>query len=157
MMKKLFCIFVFFIVTPLFAAPSLDLNAMTKDGEVFKLNKYKGKVVYIDFWASWCGPCRKAFPWMNQMQKDFAEKGLVVIAINLDSDSKDAQKFLAQNPANFDIAYDPNGKLAKEFGLIGMPSSYIFDRDGLLSQTHTGFYTEKTDQYKSNILALLKE
>ena len=117
-------------------APDFELDGL--DGKV-KLSEYKGKVVYLDFWASWCGPCRKSFPWMNDVHSRLKKKGFRVIAINLDTKRADADKFLTQLTANFDIAFDPPGKVAELYELQGMPSAYLIDRDGKLHSAHMGF------------------
>lgn len=77
------------------------------DSGTISLNDFRGKVLYIDFWASWCTPCRKSFPWLNQMQKRYKDAGLVVLAINLDKDYDLAHAFLTKYPAEFLVAYDP--------------------------------------------------
>lgn len=117
----------------------------------------KGKVVYVDFWASWCKPCRQSFPWMNQMQEKYASAGLQIIAINLDAEPDLAQGFLAKVPANMPIVYDPQGKIAKEYQLLGMPSSYLIDKNGQLRLTHKGFFSQKQAQYEQEINSLLSE
>ena len=113
--------------------------------------QHKGKIVYVDFWASWCVPCRKSFPWMNAMQAKHQEQGFVVLSINLDAEETLSKKFLKKNPANFAIIYDARGKLAQKFKLKGMPSSYLFDRQGKLISAHTGFNGKKQQQYEDEI------
>lgn len=121
------------------------------------LVKHKGKVVYLDFWASWCGPCRKSFPWMNDIQKQYQQQGFSVISVNLDADKALASEFLVQTPANFRVIYDPKGKIAKHFKIQGMPSSMIIGRDGQIKARHTGFFTKKIPQYQQEIEALLAQ
>jgi thiol-disulfide isomerase/thioredoxin len=113
--------------------------------------QYKGKVVYVDFWASWCVPCRKSFPWMNALQTKHQEQGFVVLSINLDAEKRLAQNFLQQIPANFAIIYDAKGKLARQFKIKGMPSSYLFDRQGKLISAHSGFNGKKQQEYENEI------
>jgi len=115
------------------------------------MERHKGKVVYVDFWASWCVPCRKSFPWMNTMQEKYQEQGLIVLSINLDAQTELAEKFLKQTPASFDIIYDAKGKLARQFKLKGMPSSYLFDRHGKLISAHNGFNGKKQKIYQQEI------
>ena len=117
----------------------------------------KGKVVYLDFWASWCVPCRKSFPWMNNIQKKYQAQGLVVISVNLDAQADLADKFLQQTPANFAIIYDAKGLLAKRFKLKGMPSSYLFDRQGKLISAHSGFNAKKQQSYEQQIAQALAQ
>jgi len=133
---------------------SLQLLNKAHSGEIdsFDLNQYKGKVVYLDFWASWCVPCRKSFPWMNQLTEEYSTADLVIIAVNLDKKEELAEEFLKENPANFDIFYDPKGVLAKRFKIKGMPSSVIFDRAGKPVAAHTGFFVKKIQQYEHEII-----
>jgi len=121
------------------------------------MEQHKGKVVYVDFWASWCVPCRKSFPWMNAMQAKHQQDGLVVLSINLDAQAELAEKFLQQTPANFAILYDAKGKLAKKFKLKGMPSSYLFDRQGKLISAHSGFNGKKQQIYQQEIETALAQ
>lgn len=121
------------------------------------LIKHKGEVVYLDFWASWCGPCRKSFPWMNDIQKQYQQQGFTVISVNLDADRALATKFLVETPANFTVIYDPKGKIAKHFKIQGMPSSMLIGRDGEIKTRHTGFFTNKIPQYQQEIEALLAQ
>lgn len=121
------------------------------------LSSLKGTVVYIDFWASWCKPCRKSFPWMNDMQAKYANQGLQILAINLDQDSQLAEDFLSKIPANFPIIYDPQGKIAEQYKLVGMPSSYLIDVKGNIRKAHKGFFDKKRGAYEQELIALLNE
>ena len=104
-----------------------------------KLSDYKGKLVYLDFWASWCIPCRKSFPRMNKIHEKFQKQGLEVIAVNLDKDSQLVSQFLKKYPALFKIAYDSSGNTAEQFHVKGMPTSFLISRDGKLLSVHMGF------------------
>ena len=155
-MKKLLLL-LSFMTWSLSAAPSLDYQVQNLQGELVSLTEFKGKVVYLDFWASWCGPCRKSFPWMNAMHQKYQQQGLAIVAINLDEDKVLAEKFLTKLPADFHIRLDPEADVASKFDLQGMPSSYIFNRQGELVQTHLGFFEEKSAGYENEIVELLKE
>lgn len=117
----------------------------------------KGQVVYLDFWASWCKPCRKSFPWMNQMQQKYAGQGLQVIAINLDAEEALAKAFLEKVPAQIPIIYDPQGKIASDYQLVGMPSSYLIDKEGKIRFSHKGFFSQSKDLYEQELVLLLNE
>lgn len=103
------------------------------------LAKLKGKIVYVDFWASWCGPCKLSFPWMNDMHTKFAARGLEIVAINVDTRMADAQRFLATMPAKFTVAFDAKGQTPKQFDVKAMPTSYLLDGDGKVLYVHAGF------------------
>ncbi len=121
------------------------------------LAAYKGKVVYIDFWASWCSPCRQSFPWMKELQAAKGKDGLVIIAVNVDQEKNLADAFLAEFSPNFKIVFDPAGQLATEFKVAGMPSAYIIGRDGKPRFKHIGYHHEKRGQYEQEIQSLLNE
>ena len=121
------------------------------------LNEHKGEVVYLDFWASWCGPCRKSFPWMNKIEAEYKSQGFSVISVNLDANKALATKFLEETPASFTVIYDPKGKIAKHFKIQGMPSSMLIGRDGKIKSRHTGFFTGKIPHYQQEIETLLPQ
>lgn len=121
------------------------------------LAAYRGKVVLVDFWASWCNPCRQSFPWMSQLQQTYGPQGFVVIGVNVDHDSDAAQRFLNRYGGDFKIVYDPDGHLANEFNFRDMPTSYLIGRDGNIHYVHAGFYPEKEGSYLSDILTLLDQ
>ena len=135
-------------------APAFELPG--DDGTV-SLDQYRNKVVYVDFWASWCVPCKHSFPWLNQMQERYGNNGLKVIAINLDKNKAHAAKFLERVPASFDIAYDPEGSVAEAYSLKVMPSSYLIDRQGNLIHAHKGFKSSDGSRMENMIIKLLKE
>ena len=103
------------------------------------LDQFKGKVVVVDFWASWCGPCRQSFPWLNGVAQKYRDKGLVVVGVNVDRERADADLFLKDVPADFPIIYDASGALAAQYRVEGMPSSFILAPDGHVLSTHVGF------------------
>jgi len=115
------------------------------------LGPVKGKVIWVDFWASWCVPCRRSFPWMNTMHRKYAAEGLEIIAVNLDKDRALADGFLAEVPAEFALRFDPAGNLAKEFEVQAMPSSYLLDVDGKVLASHFGFRTADAPHYERAI------
>lgn len=97
------------------------------------------QLTWVDFWASWCGPCRKSFPWMNEMQARYGAAGFKVVAVNLDAEAEDAARFLREVPANFLIAYDAAGDSARRYGVMGMPTSVLLDAEGKVLLHHAGF------------------
>ena len=130
--------------------PAPDFELAGSAGPV-ALSAYKGKTVYLDFWASWCGPCKQSFPWMNDMQARYGAKGLKVVGINLDQKSDEAKKFLADTPARFDVAFDPSGKTPKTYAIKGMPTSMLIGPDGKVLMVHAGFKDETRAELEQQI------
>lgn len=116
-----------------------------------------GHVVYVDFWASWCLPCRKSFPWMKDMLERYRKQGLQVVTVNLDHDPKAARKFLADMQSPLPVVFDSKGSLAKLYHLEVMPTSFIYGRDGKLRERHQGFQPDNTWEVESLIRSLLAE
>lgn len=137
------------------AAPAFSLPG-TK-GDPVALDKLRGKVVYVDFWASWCGPCRRSFPWMNDMQQKYGAKGLVVVGVNVDKKRADADKFLAQVPASFTLAFDEAGSTPNAYGVKGMPSSYLIDAGGKVVYVERGFLDEHKAELEQRVAALVNK
>ena len=119
------------------AAPTVEVRA--DGGAAYTLPPGGGKVLWIDFWASWCGPCRHSFPWLNAMQAKYGPRGFEVIGVNLDLEGDEAAAFLAKVPASFRVVYDPDGKSPALYGVQGMPTSVLLGRDGHVLLQHIGF------------------
>jgi len=136
-----------------------DAPGFTVDGRSgpVSLKDYRGKIVYLDFWASWCGPCRKSFPWMSQMQQRYGARGFVVIAMNLDKDKSLADKFLQQYKTNFVIGFDPQGVTPKAYQVEGMPSAVLIDGRGVIVSRHIGFNGTRQGDYEAAITAALAQ
>jgi len=115
------------------------------------LDALRGKVVLVDFWASWCGPCRQSFPWMKSISERHAANGLVVVAINLDKSRTPAEDFLREFSPSFVVAFDPTGKTAESYDVEAMPSSYLVDREGRLVSTHRGFDPRDASTFENEI------
>lgn len=140
-----------------FLTLSVQSTASAEPSTSALLQAAKGKVVLLDFWASWCTPCRKSFPWMNTLQKKFGPAGLVVIAVNMDHERSLAEAFLKTTPAEFQIDYDPSGALATEMSVSAMPTSFLLDRSGRIVQRHAGFREAQLAGREAEIEQLLKE
>jgi thiol-disulfide isomerase/thioredoxin len=134
-------------VAPAFTLPGLQ-------GEV-TLGSLRGKAVLVDFWASWCGPCRQSFPWMNGLQKRYGDKGLAIVAVNLDKDRELASHFLAEVPAAFTVAFDPSGKTAESYRVKALPTTFLVSPDGKLLLTHTGFDAKHASEFEAQIAEAL--
>ena len=147
--------------TPAFSVelgqPAPDFERVDGKDQSIKLSSYLGKVVYLDFWASWCVPCRETFPWMNQLQAKFGKDGFEVVAVNIDTKKVDAEKFLAQFPAGFTVLFDPKRAVAKTYELKGLPTTFLIDRAGNLISTHLGFQKERAVELEAHIAKALAD
>jgi peroxiredoxin len=135
------------------AAPEFELPGRV--GNV-KLSDYKGRVVYLDFWASWCGPCKQSFPWMNEMQSRYGDKGLRIVGVSVDKKQDDAKKFLDRTPARFDVVFDAEGKTPAAFGVKVMPTSFLIAPSGKVLAIHGGFREEDRDKLEREIKQMLE-
>jgi cytochrome c biogenesis protein CcmG, thiol:disulfide interchange protein DsbE len=133
------------VLVPAHAASSLDLTG------------FRGRVVYLDFWASWCGPCKQSFPWMEAMKSAYEAQGLEIITVNLDRQRDDADKFLKQFHPTFDVRFDSKGELAEFYKVRGMPSSVLIDRHGVTRFSHAGFRPIDGPIYEAQVRELLAE
>jgi peroxiredoxin len=144
----------------------LSLNALAETapeftlpdaaGNTISLNQQRGKIVYVDFWASWCGPCRQSFPWMNEMLGKYQAQGLEILAINLDTGRAEADEFLAKNPASFTVLFDPTATLPPQYGVKGMPTSYLIDASGEIILQHAGFNASHRESLEASIQQALE-
>ena len=121
----------------------------------FKLEDYTGRVVMLDFWASWCGPCKASMPWMSAMQRAYGKKGLQIVAVSVDKDEKAMRSRLDLLDPNIIVVFDPKGKLAGKYKLDGMPTTFLIDRDGKMKGSHIGFRDAETDAREAELSALL--
>lgn len=128
----------------------------SEDHQVTLPIPHDGRVVLVDFWASWCGPCLRSFPWMNGLIDDLGAQGLTILAINLDSDRASADAFLRENPARFSVKFDPEGTYARQFDVDAMPSSFLVNRNGLVVHRHRGFRARDAEPYRALIQAELR-
>lgn len=137
------------------SAPSF--RARTLDGSQTISNEdLKGKVIFVDFWASWCPPCLKSLPDFEQLQTSFSGRNdVVVLAINLDENPQDANKFLSTLDVTYKILADSEGKIPESFGVSTMPSSFIIDKEGVIRYVHKGYKSGDVSKIKSEIEQLL--
>jgi len=138
-------------VSPSCALTTLDGNP------AHNLQELKGKVVYMDFWASWCPPCVKSFPFLNELDHELKEQGLHVIGVNLDEKVADAQEFIAKHPVDFSIVADPSKQCAQSFEVMAMPTSYLIDRKGNIRHIHQGFRPGESEELRALITQLVME
>lgn len=137
-------------LAPTFALPS-------RGGDTVTLDKLKGQVVMINFWASWCGPCRTEMPLLDQMYKRYSSLGFTLLGVNVESDTKDAEKLLQQMPVSFPVLFDKENKVSKLYEVNAMPSTVFIDRKGNVRYLHRGYKNGDEGEYLNQIRALLKE
>lgn len=140
------------LVSSLAAVPARPADAAPTQLDI---TRFHGQVVIVDFWASWCKPCRQSIPWLNQLRNRYGSQGLVIIGVNVDAERADAERFLREVPVEFDVVYDPQGELAQRFHVQGMPSTLVYDRDGQLAHTLLGYREARRAEHEASIQALL--
>ena len=157
---------VFLLVSLTFAAradavkpgePAPPIALPTANSGAVSLAPLRGRVVYVDFWASWCTPCRRSFPWMNEMQARYGKDGLVIVGVNVDKRLADAERFLRDTPASFTIAFDSEGKTPVAYDVKAMPSAFLVDRRGVVTAVEEGFRDEQRNDVEARIRALLAQ
>lgn len=157
LLAAVFCI----AAAPAFALKPGDvpppLAAPSESGDILGLQNYRGQVVYIDFWASWCAPCREAMPQYDRLYRQWRGRGLTILGVNVDTDRKAAQRALKRTPVSFPVIYDPTGQWPERFDLPTMPSGYLIDRKGRVRHVHAGFRSGDLPALEALIDAALKE
>lgn len=143
-------------LAPAAGAPPLAGPYLDKAGGLTNQD-LKGKVIYVDFWASWCGPCRASFPVLDKLYGQHKDKGFVVVGVNQDDRPEDARLFLARIPASFPLLADPGHRLAEAFEVKGMPSAVLIDRKGIVRHVHRGFRAGDEREIAARIEQLLEE
>lgn len=140
-------------------APECELAPLSSTGrfDAIRPRAFEGRAVLVDFWASWCPTCEHAFPFLNELARDYHARGLDVLAVNLDADPGDALAFLADRPVEFEVAHDPTGRCPRAFGLVGMPTSYLIDADGRVRAVTRGFRSGEAKGLRARIETLLTE
>jgi len=136
-------------------APAFSARSLNGDGSI-TLSSYRGKVVYLDFWASWCAPCQAALPALEELRKEFPADQFQVIAVNVDTDPEKALRLLAKHKIGYPSAADPDGRLPETFGLKTMPTSYLIDRQGVVRMVHPGFRSSDVEGLRARIKTLVE-
>jgi peroxiredoxin len=136
-------------------APQFTLNA--RGGNSLSLSQYKGQVVMLNFWASWCGPCRQEMPLLENIYKKYNKMGFTMIGVNVEPDSKAADDWLKQTPVSFPVIYDKDSTVSKAYDVSGMPSTVIIDRKGNIRVLHRGYKPGDENEYLDSIRTLVRE
>jgi thiol-disulfide isomerase/thioredoxin len=137
------------------SAPDVPLRSA--DGTAVQLSAYKGKVLLVDFWASWCVPCKASFPALDAIYREYQPRGLEVLAVNLDEERRNADTFLSAHPHRMTVLFDPRGTAPVAFGVKGMPTSFVIDKTGTIRFTHMGYSGDADVRYRQEITQLLSE
>jgi len=153
---RIFFLMLAFAITA-FLSPLQSSAATASEQPELNLSQYEGKVVYLDFWASWCGPCKLSFPFMKGLSHQYSSRDLVVVTINLDRSRAVADAFLRQVGSNLKVIYDSKGVLAKDYRVSDMPTSLLIDRTGKVRIIHKGFHPEKEAEYRAHVEQLIHE
>jgi thiol-disulfide isomerase/thioredoxin len=136
-------------------APPFTLSA--RGGNSVSLSQYKGQVVMLNFWASWCGPCRQEMPLLENIYKKYNKMGFTLIGVNVEPDSKAADEWLKQTPVSFPVIYDKDSTVSKAYDVSGMPSTVIIDRKGNIRVLHRGYKPGDENEYLDSIRTLVRE
>jgi thiol-disulfide isomerase/thioredoxin len=142
-------------------APAFTLPLLTMAGKKASLSQQNGKVIYLDFWASWCGPCQQSLPLLNKMRKQLQSKygknRFEVLAVNLDEQPQDGRDFLARYPVTYPVLSDPKGATPEKYNLQGMPTAFMIDAQGRIAKVHTGFRKSDMAEIQQQLTTLIKE
>ncbi len=138
-------------------APAVSLKPLANvpDTGRVTLDDYVGMLVYLDFWASWCGPCRRSFPALEEIREKYHEEGFEVLAVNLDDDLADAHRFLERFPVSYPVVHDASKRSPQDYAVKGMPSAYLIDQFGVVRYVHVGFRNRDIPEIESKIEELL--
>jgi peroxiredoxin len=141
-------------LAPATAAPDFTLHVM--DGPNLRLKEQRGRVVMVNFWATWCGPCRQEMPQLNRLYEKYRASGFVLLGVNVDDDTKKAAEVAAKLGVTFPVLLDTDKTVSKLYDLSTMPSTVIIDRDGKVRYVHRGYLTGYEENYEKQIRELLK-
>jgi thiol-disulfide isomerase/thioredoxin len=136
-------------------APNFTLKSM--DGKNLKLSEMTGNVVLINFWASWCGPCREEMPLLNALHKKYAPLGFTVLGVNVEEQLDGARGFLSNVPVDFPILLDNENKVSKQYKVVAMPTTVVVDRDGNMRYLHEGYKPGDEKKYRQMVKKLVRE
>ncbi len=137
--------------------PAPDFTLKSDSGENLRLGEYRGQIVLINFWASWCGPCRQEMPLLDQLHKKYAPLGFTVLGVNVDQDPDQARAMLARIPVEFPVVFDSQSTVSEAYDVIAMPTTVVVDRNGDARYLHRGYKPGDEEEYQRQVRTLLME
>lgn len=137
------------------AAP--DFTLKSSSGENLRLSEFRGEVVMINFWASWCGPCRQEMPLLDELYSQYKPMGFTILGVNVEEDSTKAKQLLNDSPVNFPVVFDNQSAVSKLYNVVAMPSTVLVDRDGNVRYLHQGYKPGFEETYQQQVRALIRE
>ncbi len=139
------------------SGPAPDFTLKSNNGANIKLSELRGQVVMINFWASWCGPCRQEMPLLDQLYQRYQPMGFTLLGVNVEEDSRAADKILKEIPVSFPVLYDKKNQVSESYQVRAMPSTFLIDRDGKVRYLHKGYQPGYEEEYQQQIRELVKE
>ena len=137
--------------------PAPDFVLKSDNGENLRLSEFRGEVVMINFWASWCGPCRQEMPLLDELYAQYQPMGFTILGVNVEEDSTKARKMLGDSPVNFPVLFDNDSEVSKLYNVVAMPSTVLVDRNGNVRYLHQGYKPGYEEAYQQQVRALIKE
>ena len=137
--------------------PAPAFSLLARGGSTIDLSQYKGQVVMINFWASWCVPCRQEMPLLDSIYKKYKPLGFTLLSVNVEPEQKDAENFLKQTPVSFPVVFDAKSKVSGLYNVQGMPTTVFIDRKGNVRLMHVSYKTGDENLYMDQIRTLLRE
>lgn len=139
------------------SGPAPDFTLKSRSGENIKLSELRGQVVMINFWASWCGPCRQEMPILDQLYQRYEPMGFTLLGVNVEEDSAAAEKVLREIPVSFPVLYDSKNQVSENYQVRAMPSTFLIDRDGKVRYLHKGYKPGYEEDYQQQVRELIRE
>ena len=139
------------------SGPAPNFTLKSRSGKNIKLSELRGQVVLINFWASWCGPCRQEMPKLNDLYERYHGLGFTILGVNVEQDSRNAQKLLKDIPVNFPVLFDTSNTVSQLYNVSAMPSTVIVDRNGNMRFLHKGYQSGYEAEYQKQVKSLLLE
>jgi thiol-disulfide isomerase/thioredoxin len=155
----IFCVYIIRVFSQTTGSAAPIFSGKTLDGKPVRLSDYRGRVILLDFWASWCKPCKEEFPFLIETDKHFNSRGLTILTVNIDKNIKNVRQFISglETPPAFPVILDDKAGIPPLYKLEGMPTTILIDRNGLIRYIHVGFKSDKKAEYLEQIKTLLEE